>query len=200
MASAQNSRQAYLNLALATAAFTVAFVAWSIISPLSREIQAEFKLDNTAIALLIAVPTLLGVIMRVPVGILTDRFGGRKVFTALLLFTMLPVFFLGFANSYWTYILGAFFLGTAGASFAAGVPFVSRWFTPDRQGTARGIYGIGNIGTAAAVFATGPLVSRVRRTPGRVLVLLDPRGDHGARLLALRPRRARYGRAGAARR
>lgn len=84
-ASIQNSRQAYVNLALATAAFAVAFAAWSMISPLSHQIQADFNLDNTSIGLLIALPTLLGALMRVPMGVLTDRFGGRKVFTGLLL-------------------------------------------------------------------------------------------------------------------
>jgi MFS transporter, NNP family, nitrate/nitrite transporter len=154
----QNSRQSYLNLALATAAFTVAFAAWSTISPLSRQIQSDLKLDNAATGFLIAVPTLLGALMRIPMGILADRYGGRRVFTALLLFTLLPVTFLGFAHSYWAYIIGGFFLGTAGASFAIGIPFVSRWFPPERQGTALGIYGIGNIGTAATVFAMIPLV------------------------------------------
>jgi len=114
----QNSRQSYLNLGLATAAFAVAFAAWSLISPLSSEIQSDFKLSNTSTNLLIAVPALLGALMRIPMGILSDRFGGRKVFTALLLFTLLPVGFLGFANSLGTYVLGALFLGTAGAGFA----------------------------------------------------------------------------------
>ena len=154
----QNSLQAYTNLMLATAAFAVAFAAWSLISPLSKQIQTDFKLDNTAIGLLIAVPTLLGALMRIPMGILTDRFGGRAIFTGLLLFTLLPVVFLGFANSFSTYVLGGLFLGTAGASFAVGVPFVSRWFTAERQGTALGVYGVGNIGTAVAVFSMPSLV------------------------------------------
>lgn len=169
-----NSRQSYVNLALATAAFSVSFAAWSVISPLSRQIQADYKLDNTAISLLIAVPTLLGALMRVPMGILTDRLGGRKVFTALLLFTLLPLAFLGFANSYWAYIAGAFFLGIAGASFAVGIPFVSRWFSPEKQGSALGIYGIGNIGTAAAVFATLPLVHAFGGRPGAFWFYLIP--------------------------
>jgi NNP family nitrate/nitrite transporter-like MFS transporter len=151
-------RQSYTNLALATAAFAVAFAAWSTISPLSSQIQAEYKLDNTAISLLIAVPALLGALMRIPMGILADRFGGRAVFTGLLLFLLLPLTFLAFAHSYTAYLTGAFFLGTAGASFAIGIPFVSRWFPPERQGTALGIYGIGNIGTAAAVMSMGGLV------------------------------------------
>jgi NNP family nitrate/nitrite transporter-like MFS transporter len=148
----QNSRQAYTNLFLATLAFAVAFVAWSLISPLASQIQADLGLDNTATSVLIAVPVLLGSLLRIPMGLLTDRFGGRKVYTALLLFTLLPVAFMGIANSFWTYVLGGLFLGTAGASFAVGVPFVSRWFSPDKQGLALGIYGMGNIGTAVAVF------------------------------------------------
>jgi len=151
-------RQAYVNLFLALAAFAVAFAAWSMISPLSSRIQAEYGLDNTAISLLIAVPALLGALLRIPMGILSDRYGGRKVFTGLLLFLLLPLAFLGFAHSYGTYVVGAFFLGTAGASFAVGIPFVSRWFPPERQGLALGLYGMGNIGTAIAVLTMPSLV------------------------------------------
>jgi NNP family nitrate/nitrite transporter-like MFS transporter len=148
-----------MNLFLATLAFAVAFVAWSLISPLASQIQADLGLDNTATSVLIAVPVLLGSLLRIPMGLLTDRFGGRKVYTALLLFTLLPVAFMGIANSFWTYVLGGLFLGTAGASFAVGVPFVSRWFSPDKQGLALGIYGMGNIGTAVAVFSMPALVT-----------------------------------------
>ncbi len=170
----QNSRQAYLNLTLATLAFAVAFGAWSTVSPLSSQIQADYHLDNTAISSLIAVPTILGALMRIPMGILTDRFGGRKVFTALLLFTLLPVVFLSFAQSYTAYVIGALFLGMAGASFAIGIPFVSRWFSADKQGTALGIYGIGNIGTAAAVFTMASLVHAFHGRQGAFLFYVIP--------------------------
>jgi NNP family nitrate/nitrite transporter-like MFS transporter len=173
-AATQNSRQSYINLALAMAAFTVSFAAWSVISPLSHQIQTDFKLDNTAIGLLIAMPALLGALMRIPVGILTDRFGGRKVFTGLLLFILVPLVLLGFANSYVAYLVGGFFLGTAGASFAVGVPFVSRWFSRDRQGVALGIYGIGNIGTAATVFAMAPLVHTLGGRQGAMWFFMIP--------------------------
>jgi NNP family nitrate/nitrite transporter-like MFS transporter len=169
----QNSRSAYIQLTLATLAFAVAFAAWSIISPLSKLIQSDLNLDNTAIGLLIAVPAVLGVLMRIPMGILADRFGGRKVMTGLLLFLLIPIGFLGFATSFWTYVLDGFFLGTAGASFAVGVPFVSRWFTAERQGTVLGIYGVGNIGTAAAVVSMGPLCSCIGRQ-GAFWVFLIP--------------------------
>jgi NNP family nitrate/nitrite transporter-like MFS transporter len=152
------SKQPYTNLTLATVAFATAFTAWGLISPVASQIQQDLGLSNTATSVLIAVPVLLGSLLRIPMGLLTDRFGGRRVYTMLLLFTLLPLAFMGFADSFWTYALGGLFLGAAGASFAVGVPFVSRWFTPDRQGLALGIYGIGNIGTAVAAFSMPMLV------------------------------------------
>lgn len=170
----QNSRQSYINLALATVAFAVAFTAWGLISPLASQIQQDLGLDNTATSVLIAVPVLLGSLLRIPMGLLTDRYGGRKVYTALLLFTLLPVAFMGLASSFWTYVLGGLFLGTAGASFAVGVPFVSRWFSPDKQGMALGIYGMGNIGTAVAAFSMPALVSAFGSRQGAFWFYLVP--------------------------
>jgi NNP family nitrate/nitrite transporter-like MFS transporter len=159
----QNSRQAYVNLILATVAFAVAFTAWSLISPIAKQIQQSLQLDDFQKSLLIAMPVILGSLLRIPMGIITDRFGGRKVFTALLAATLLPVAFLGIANSFWTYVLGGLVLGMAGASFAVGVPFVNRWFTPDKQGLAIGIFGVGNIGTAVALFSMPALASSLGR-------------------------------------
>lgn len=155
----QNSRQSYINLALATTAFAVAFTAWGLVSPLASQIQKDLGLDNTATSVLIAIPVLLGSLLRIPMGILTDRFGGRAMFTGLLLFTILPVAFLGVANSFWTYVLGGLFLGVAGASFAIGVPFVNRWFGAEKQGLAIGVYGMGTGGTAIAAFSMPSLVN-----------------------------------------
>jgi NNP family nitrate/nitrite transporter-like MFS transporter len=155
----QNSRQSYINLILATLAFAVAFSAWGLISPLAKQLKDFLALSEFEKSVLIATPVLLGSLLRIPLGILTDRFGGRKVFTFLLLATLIPVAFLGIANTFWTYVLGGLFLGLGGASFAVGVPFVNRWFTPDKQGLALGIYGMGNIGTAVAVFSMPVLVT-----------------------------------------
>ena len=149
----QNSRQSYINLVLATLAFGVAFTAWGMISPLASQIQKDLGLDNTATSVIIAVPVLLGSLLRIPFGIYTDRIGGRKMFAGALVFSLLPVAFLGIADSFWTYVLGGLFLGVAGATFAIGIPFVSRWFTPDKQGMALGIYGIGNLGISVAAFS-----------------------------------------------
>ncbi len=172
--SYQNSRQAYINLFLATLAFAVAFTAWSLISPVAKQLQQFLHLDDFQKSMLIAAPVILGSLLRIPMGILTDRYGGRKVFTALLAATLLPVAFLGLADSYWTYVLGGLFLGIAGASFAVGVPFVSRWFTPDKQGLAIGIYGIGNIGTAVALFSMPALVNAFGGRQGAFWFYLMP--------------------------
>src|SRR5262249_54983752 len=132
-------------LILGTAAFTVAFAIWGLIAGLMPILKKELALSAAQASLLVAIPVLLGSLGRIPVGILADRFGGRKVFSGILFFMVLPAFALGFAGSYQTFLLTALFLGVAGTSFAVGVSFVSRWFPPEKQGTALGIYGAGNI-------------------------------------------------------
>jgi NNP family nitrate/nitrite transporter-like MFS transporter len=152
----------------------VAFTAWCLISPIAKQLQQVFGLDDFQRSVLIAAPVILGSLLRIPLGMLTDRYGGRKVFTALLVTTLLPVAFLGTADSFWAYVFGGLFLGMAGASFAVGVPFVSRWFTPDKQGLAIGIYGVGNIGTAVALFSMPSLVSAFDGRQGAFWFYLVP--------------------------
>lgn len=133
---------------LATLAFTVSFYAWSMLGPLGPDLQDLLDLSEIELAMMIAVPVLMGSLMRIPLGILTDRYGGRRVFTALLAFTLLPLAALAiWHDSFSAVILFGFFLGFAGASFAVGVPFVSRWYPASRQGMALGLYGIGMGGT-----------------------------------------------------
>jgi MFS transporter, NNP family, nitrate/nitrite transporter len=141
------------NLALATLGFGLCFAVWSLVSPLAVRFQQMFGLTDFQTGVLIAVPVLLGAVARIPMGMLTDRYGGRVVFTGLIAFSIVPVVFLGFATSYWMLLFGGFFLGMAGSSFAIGIPFVSRWYSAGRQGTALGIYGAGNIGTALAAYS-----------------------------------------------
>jgi len=140
-----------LELALATAAFTVCFYGWSLLGPLAPDIQDELELSDFQTSAMTAIPVLLGSIMRIPLGWLTDRHGGRKVFTALMIFTPLPL--IGEAlwhDSLTTIIVFGFLLGFAGASFAVGVPFINGWYPPERQGVALGIYGVGMGGTVLA--------------------------------------------------
>lgn len=139
-------------LILATLAFAVCFAGWSLFGSLAVYMKAEFNLSSSAVGLLLATPVLLGSIVRVPIGIMTDKYGGRKVFSALMLFTFFPMFFAGFVQSYLLLLVCGFFFGVAGASFAVGIPQVSQWYPREKQGLALGIYGVGNVGTALAVF------------------------------------------------
>ena len=139
-------------LILATLAFTLCFAVWGLISPLAPLFRDLYRLSATQVGLLVAVPVLLGSLARIPLGMATDRYGGRLVFTALLLAVVAPVAVVGFTRSYAAILAASLFLGLAGASFAVGVPFTARWFPPARQGFALGIYGVGNVGTAIAGF------------------------------------------------
>ena len=135
-------------LALATVAFTVCFYAWSLLGPLGPDLQDELGLSELELSIVVSVPVLLGSLMRIPLGALADRYGGRVVFTALMAYTPLPLMGLAlWHDSLATVLALGFLLGFAGASFAVGVPFVNRWFPPERQGAALGIYGAGMGGT-----------------------------------------------------
>lgn len=153
MTTASPSSRLNLNLALATFSFAICFAAWGLISALAPRFRELLHLDATQTALLVAVPVLLGSLARIPMGMLADRFGGRAVFTVLMLVVAIPTALVGAMRSYLALLLDAFFLGLAGSSFAIGVGFVSRRYPPERQGIATGIYGVGNIGQSAVVFA-----------------------------------------------
>jgi NNP family nitrate/nitrite transporter-like MFS transporter len=138
-------------LILATLAFGASFFAWSMLGPLGPDLQDHLGLSELELAVAVAVPVLMGSIMRVPLGILTDRHGARVVFTGLMAFTVVPLVLLALLHdSFAGIIVLGFFLGIAGAAFAVGVPFVSRWYPPGRQGVALGIYGVGMGGTVLA--------------------------------------------------
>ncbi len=146
------------HLALATFSFAVCFAAWGLISAFASRFRELFALSATETALLVAVPVLLGSLARLPVGMLADRFGGRLVFTVLMLLVAVPAWLVPAAGSYRTLLWIAFFLGIAGSSFPVGVGYVSRWTAAERQGSALGVYGLGNIGQSAAVFL-GPVLA-----------------------------------------
>jgi NNP family nitrate/nitrite transporter-like MFS transporter len=147
-------------LVLATVAFAACFFAWSLLGPLGPDLQDHLGLSEFALAVMVAVPVLLGSIMRIPLGILAERHGGRRVFCALLAFTPLPLVGLALWHDAYAGILAfGLLLGFAGASFAVGVPFVNRWYPPERQGMALGVYGMGMIGSVAAGF-TVPKIAK----------------------------------------
>jgi len=147
-----------LQLVLGTLSFAVCFAAWGLISAFAPRFRELFHLTATQTALLVAVPVLLGGLLRIVTGMLADRFGGRAVFAALMLVVAIPAYAVPSVGNYQNLLYVGFFLGIAGSSFAVGVGFVSRWFPPEKQGGALGIYGLGNIGQSAVVFL-GPVLA-----------------------------------------
>lgn len=138
----------------------VTFAVWAALSPLAPLFQFSLGLTHTEVSIIIAIPVLLGSVMRIPVGILTDRFGGKRVFLGLLVFSLVPTLVLGTSVSSFRGLVGwALILGLAGTSFAVGIPYVSKWFPPGRQGLALGLFGMGNGGTAIASFY-GPRIAQ----------------------------------------
>jgi NNP family nitrate/nitrite transporter-like MFS transporter len=153
-------------LAMATIGFALNFWAWALISPLGplfRKNGDLGTLSESDVALMVAVPVLVGSLGRIPVGALTDRYGGRVMLPLITGVTIIPVLFLGFfaLDSYVLVLVGGFFLGIAGTSFAVGVPFVNAWFPPERRGFAVGIFGAGMGGTAISALTTVKLFENV---------------------------------------
>lgn len=140
-------------LFLSTTAFAVTFAVWGLVAALAPVFTELYNLTATEKSLMIAVPVLLGSIGRLFAGMLADRFGGRLVFSALLVFSAIPAIAIGFSGSFAQLLVFGLLLGIAGTSFPVGVGFTSKWFAADKQGTALGIYGAGNIGQSVAVFA-----------------------------------------------
>ncbi len=157
---APSTRRAGVMLGLATLGFAVNFWAWALLSPLAPKLKDTLHLSAFSQALLVAVPVVVGSLGRIPVGALTDRYGGRVMFPIVSMATIIPVLFLGlFGHSSLAALLaGGFFLGIAGTSFAVGVPFVTAWFPPERRGLAVGIFGAGMGGTAISALTTVKLV------------------------------------------
>jgi len=145
-------------LLLATLSFGLCFAAWGLISAFAPAFREELGLSAQSTSLLVAVPVLLGSLARLPMGMLTDRYGGRLVFTSLFVAVAIASALVPLAGSFGVLLTFAFFLGVAGSSFAVGVGFASPWFPPARQGTALGIYGLGTMGQSAAVFL-GPVLA-----------------------------------------
>ncbi|WP_234401633.1 MFS transporter, partial [Thermobifida halotolerans] len=160
-----------VNLALATAAFTLLFWAWNLIGPLAPAYSAELGLDPTQTSVLIACPVLVGSLGRIPAGALTDRYGGRVMLAGICFVTVVPVVLLGvFGTSYLLLLVFGFLLGIAGASFAVGVPFVNSWYAPERRGFATGLFGAGMGGTALSAFLTPYLAEAVGRVQTHLLM------------------------------
>lgn len=147
-----------LQLALGTGAFAVCFAVFGSVSAMMPLLKKQLGLDPIQVSIAIAVPVLLGSLGRIPLGILTDRFGGRRVFSAVMACTIVPAVLMGFVSSYRELLVYGFFVGIGLASFSVGGAFVSRWYPPAVQGKALGIYGAGNFGQSLASFGA-PLIA-----------------------------------------
>ncbi|QNG19151.1 NarK/NasA family nitrate transporter [Rhodococcus triatomae] len=157
-APAVNTRKGQtLNLLLATWVSAINFWAWNMIGPLSTPYSERLSLDATSASVMVAMPILVGSLGRIVVGALTDRYGGRTMFIAISVASILPVLAVGFAGSIDSYVLllvFGFFLGIAGTVFAVGIPFANNWYDASRRGFATGVFGMGMVGTALSAFFT----------------------------------------------
>ena len=146
-------------LFLSTTAFAVSFAVWGLLAALAPTFTQLYDLTATEKSLMIAVPVLLGSIGRIFAGLAADKWGGRIVFAALLAFSAVPAVAIGFSTSYNQLLVFGLLLGVAGTTFPVGVGFTSRWFPPEKQGSALGVYGMGNIGQSIAVFGAPVLAA-----------------------------------------
>ncbi len=150
----QTHDKAYSVLYSSTLAFMVCFVVWMMFGVLGIEIREELGLNAFEFGLLTSTPVLTGAIFRLPLGLWTDRFGGRAVMTTLLVVCSIPVYLVSYAQVMWQFLLIGLFLGLVGASFAVGTPYVARFFAPERRGFAMGFFGAGTAGAAVNLFLT----------------------------------------------
>jgi len=144
--------QALSVLIVSTFAFTVCFMVWMMFAVIGIPIKKALDLNSTQSGLLMAMPVLTGSLIRVPLGIWTDKFGGRIVFAVLMACTVPAIWLMTYATAYWHYLVIGLFVGLAGGSFSVGTPSVARWFPKKQQGFAMGIFGMGNAGAALNKF------------------------------------------------
>ncbi len=139
-------------LAISTWAFTACFAAWMMFGVIGIPLRQQLQLNSTEFGLLTATPVLTGSLFRLPLGIWTDRFGGRIIMLLLLLCCAVPLWLASYANALWMFLLLGLALGLVGASFAVGTPYVARFFPPERRGFAMGTFGAGTVGAALNMF------------------------------------------------
>jgi NNP family nitrate/nitrite transporter-like MFS transporter len=145
-------------LIASTLAFTVCFMAWMMFGVIGIPIKATLGLNATEFGLLTATPILTGSLIRVPLGIWTDKYGGRIVMALLMASTVPAIWLMSHATEYWHFLVIGLFVGLAGGSFSVGTPYVARWFPKNRQGLAMGVFGAGNAGAAVNKFVAPALV------------------------------------------
>jgi NNP family nitrate/nitrite transporter-like MFS transporter len=154
----QEQATARTQLALGTGAFALCFAVFGSLSAMMPILSKQMHLSAVQKSIAVALPVLLGSLGRIPLGMLTDRLGGRSVFTAVMILSIIPAFLMGGVRDYTHLLIYGFFIGIGLASFSVGVGFVSGWYSAERQGFALGVYGAGNIGQSLAAFGA-PLLA-----------------------------------------
>jgi NNP family nitrate/nitrite transporter-like MFS transporter len=152
MHAAVSSRDQNVALGMSTVAFTVCFAVWTIFSIIGVQIKKDLGLNDTQFGLLVGTPILTGSLIRLMLGIWTDQYGGRIVYSAVMASAAAATWMLSWAYSYETFLIAALGVGIAGGSFAVGIAYVSKWYPKEKQGTALGVFGAGNVGAAVTKF------------------------------------------------
>ncbi len=147
-----NSSQQKRALTASTVAFTTCFAVWTIFSIIGLQIQKDLSLSETEFGLLVGTPILSGSLIRLMLGIWSDQYGGRIVYVLVMVTAAVATLLLTTVETYTMFLVAALGIGVAGGSFAVGIAYVSRWFPTERQGTALGIFGLGNVGAAVTKF------------------------------------------------
>ena len=170
-----NMKKGISQLTLQTLSLVAGFMAWSIISPLMPFISQDVDISPGQISVILAIPVILGSVLRVPFGYLTNIVGAKWVFFWSFIVLLLPIFLLGQAQSPGMLMLSGFFLGIGGAIFSVGVTSVPKYFSKDKVGLANGIYGVGNIGTAVSSFCAPVLAGAIgwQNTVRSYLIILS---------------------------
>jgi NNP family nitrate/nitrite transporter-like MFS transporter len=154
----RNPAEKWSVLGGSTVAFTVCFAVWMMFAVIGIPIKQALDLNETQFGLLAATPVLTGSLIRLPLGMWTDKYGGRVVFFVLMLVTIVPIWFIGEATEYWQFLVLGLFVGLAGGSFSVGIAYVARWFNRRQQGLAMGVFGAGNSGAAVTKFVAPAIV------------------------------------------
>ena len=153
-----DNRKALSVLIVSTLAFTVCFMVWMMFAVIGIPLKKTLGLNATEFGLLTAMPVLSGSLTRVPLGIWTDKYGGRIVLAVIMAITVPAIWFMALATQYWHFLAIGLVVGLAGGSFSVGTPYVARWFPKNKQGFAMGIFGAGNSGAAVNKFIAPALV------------------------------------------
>jgi NNP family nitrate/nitrite transporter-like MFS transporter len=151
-------QKAWSVVTMSTLAFTVCFMAWMMFAVIGIPIKKTLGLNETEFGVLVAMPVLTGSLIRLPLGMLTDKYGGRIVFFVLMISTVIPIYLISAGTAFWHYLVTGLFVGVAGGSFTVGIAYCARWFPKKQQGLSMGIFGAGNSGAAVTKLVAPSIV------------------------------------------